>query len=238
MRSLLTILILFLTTTIVLGQDASSSNQQHEMFIKGGIGTSWIILPKVFIISPDDSITNAQILPATNGFTGYAGLQTVFPLGAGWLFVPEVNLSYTSGEIRVNRTEYQFIGTDTIRSSETAQKLQSYVRAEIPLHFGVRSKDNFWVSFGPTLYFTLHDNKGFNNAVYELPVQADLKLNSNVAFGVRFRLAAYAPIGERSYIDIKFESDLGQYFTFEEDSYKAKFSLQNLSIGYGYLLNK
>lgn len=230
-RLLYTILLLSIAAT-GYGQEDNSNRKPHEIFIKAGFGTSWIIMPKVFIIDPNNSVS-AQILPAINGFSGFVGVQTVFHLGNGWLFVPEFDLNYISGEVRVNRTE--IVGLDTLATS--AQNLQNYVRAEIPLHFGIRSADNFWVTFGPTLYFTLHDNKGFDNAVYELPVRDDLKLNSDNPFGVRFRLAAYAPIGERSYIDIKFESDLGQYFTYANDTWDVKFSFQNISIGYGLLLN-
>ena len=189
------------------------------------------------MVDPDTPYNNAQILPATNGLSGFIGIQTVLSLGNGWLFVPEVDLSYQSGEVRVDLTQYPDANvgrTDTVRSS--VQELQNYVRAEIPLHFGVRAKDKFWVSFGPTFYVTLYDNKGFENAVYSLPARPDLALNSKNPFGVRFRLAAYAPLGERGYLEIKFESDLSQYFNYENDTYEAKFSFQNISIGYGFSL--
>jgi hypothetical protein len=96
------------------------------------------------------------------------------------------------------------------------------------------------VTFGPTLYFTLHDNKGFDKAVAAVPIDPSdpAQINTDNPFGVRFRLAGYAPVGERGYIDIKFESDLGQYFDYSNNTYEAKFSFQNLSIGYGFWLNK
>jgi hypothetical protein len=236
MKRLTIILIAIMTITSVYGQEDNSTVQRNEVFLKAGFGTSWVILPKVFLVDEDVPTTNAQVLPATNGFSGFVGLQTVFHLGDGWLFTPEIDLSYSGGEIRVNRTTIN--GTDTLPSS--VQRLQSYVRAEIPLHFGVRSRDGFWVTFGPSLYFTLYDNKGFNEAVAADPIDpADpAQVNSDNPFGVRFRLAAYAPVGERGYIDIKFESDLGQNFDYNNNTYEAKFSMQNLSIGYGYWLNK
>lgn len=236
MKRLFHTMFLLLAAASVFGQDKLTTNDKHEIFIKGGIGTSWVILPKVFMVDPQPPNNNAQILPAVNGLHSFVGVQTVFHLGNGWLFVPEFDLSYTSGEIRVNLTQYVGPNPDTVRTSN--QNLQSYLRAEVPLHFGVRSKDGFWVSFGPTLYFTLFDNNGFEEAVFSLPARPDLALNSKHAMGVRFRLAAYAPVGDRSYIEFKFESDLGQYFTYENNAYDVRFSFQNFTIGYGYLLNK
>lgn len=242
MKRLIYILLGVMIFTNVYSQDEFINSKKHEIFLKGSFGTSWIILPKVFLLNPDADqlFPNAQVLPAINSISGSVGVQTVFHLGDGWLFVPELDLSYISGEIRVNRTDISIVNGDTIYSPSSVQKPQSYVRAEVPLHFGVRSRDNFWVSFGPSLYFTLYDNKGFEEAVLADPLDESnpAKVNSANPFGIRFRLAAYASVGERSYIDIKFESDLGQYFEFENDTYKAKFSLQNLSIGYGYWLNK
>lgn len=236
MKRLFTIIFTCLIITVALGQESSPSKKSRQIYVKGGVGTSWIILPKVFMIDPQPPYNNAQILPAVNNLHSYLGLQAVLSLGNGWLFAPEVNFSYSSGEIRVNLTQYVGANPDTVRT--TRQSLQSYVRAEIPLHFGVRSGDGFWVSFGPTLYFTLYDNKGFEEAVYDLPARDDLQLNSDNPIGVSFRLAAYAPIGERSYLDFRFESDLGQYFTYENNTYDVKFSFQNFSIGYGYRLSK
>lgn len=239
MKRLTLIFIATMTITLSFGQMEVRNVEKNELFLKAGGGTAWIIMPKVYIVSPVDSISNAQVLPATNGPSGFLGLQYVVHLGDGWLFVPEVDLTYVGGEVRVNRIIYNYnnSGMDTISS---VQNVQSYVRAEIPLHFGVRSNDNFWVSFGPTLYFTLHDNKGFDNAVESLPptINNPYEVKSDNPIGVRFRLAAYAPVGERTYIDVKFESDLGHYFRYENNTYEAKFSFQNISIGVGYLLNK
>lgn len=236
MKRLLLIIIAAMTITLSFGQERRYNIEKNELFLKAGIGTSWIIMPKVYAVSPTDSSSNAQILPAQNGFSGSAGMQYVVHLGNSWLFVPEVDLSYVSGQIRVNRIIYNYNNTG-LDTTDTRQNVQSYVRAEIPLHFGVRSSDNFWVTFGPSLYFTLYDNKGFDDAVNSFKV-TDYDVVSDNPFGVRFRLAAYAIIGERSYIDIKFESDLGHYFRFENDTYEAKFSFQNVMVGYGFLLNK
>lgn len=231
--------IIVYTLFSVIVNSAFSQNQdtplpQKEFFIKGGIGTSWIILPKVFLLDENNPTTNAQVLPATNGFTGFVGFQTVFNIGNNWAFAPELDLTYLNGEIRFDRQE--IIGTDTLR--QTTQNSQSYVRAEIPIHFAMTSRDGFWVSFGPSVYFTLFDNKGFEKSVYEVSPNPNLQLESGNPIGIRFRLAIYAPVGNRSYIDIKFESDLGKHFKYENDTYDAKFSYQNVSVGYGYRLNK
>lgn len=240
MKRLLTVILVLVAVSSGFSQEGTTANRKPYYFVKGGFGTSWIILPKVFLVNPTPPNDNGQILPAINGFSGFVGFQTVIPMGktGGWLFAPELDVSYISGDVRMDLTYYPDPSKnrpDTIISSE--QGLQSYVRVEVPLHFGVRSSDNFWVSFGPSLYFSLYDNNGFEEVVFASPVSPDLQLKVKDTFGVRFRLAAYASVGKRGYIDIKFESDLGQYFRYENSTYDVRFSFQNLSIGYGYRLN-
>lgn len=229
MKRLIILFIAILSITSVVAQDSQSEGPPRQYFVTGGIGTSWIILPKVFIVNPNVPSDNAQILPALNGFTGYVGFQTLLPLGETWLFAPEIDFTYTSGQIRLDRA----VNGDTT----AIENFQNYVRAEIPLIFGVRSNDNFWVGFGPAIYFTLYDNKGFEKAVESLPYDSDTQVDSNVPVGIRFRLSAYARLGNRSYLNLKFESDLGQRFRYVDDTYDVKFSLQNISLGFGYMLS-
>lgn len=205
-----------------------------SMFVKGGIGTSWVLLPKVFLSDPDDPNNNWQILPATNNFTGYLGLQTVIRLGDHWRFVPEIDYNYISGEVRVDKVR----SNTPDDPSETAQKLQTYSRIEVPLNFGVISSDNFWVSFGPVVYFTIADNKAFDDAVYELVDNPDVVINSDRPIGLRFRMAIYATLSKNAYIDIKFDSDLGGNFEFKDDIYEMNMSMQSVTIGFGYRLKK
>jgi hypothetical protein len=209
-------------------QQQTSAVKENLYFIKGAIGTSWIIMPKVFLLNPIDT-NNVQILPATNSFTGYVGFQTVIPLGDHWLFTPEINLNYISGEIRV----------DHVNGNRSSQKLQTYARLELPINFGVKSSDNFWVTFGPVLFFTLADNKGFDAAVHDLEdPNRPIKLNSDNPVGLRFRLATYIVVAKGMYIDIKFDSDLKRDFYYENDVYNMKMSLQSITVGFGYRINR
>jgi hypothetical protein len=229
MRNLVHIFaLLLITVTIGLSQNTPPKPQKVEFFVKGGIGTSWIIMPKVFLIDQNDPTrtNNWQILPATNAFSGFIGLQSVIPMGKHWLFVPEIDYNYIAGEIRV----------DELKNNRSSQKLQTYSRIEVPLNFGILSSDNFWVSFGPIIFFTIADNKGFNDAVHELTPTTPL--NSDNPIGLRFRLAVYASIGNNAYIDIKFESDLDRNFVFEDGIYNMKMSMQNITLGFGWRVTK
>lgn len=224
MKKIFSLLSLFLlVSTCSFGQekDEVMGFSETRFFIVGGVGTSWIILPKVFIVDVTDPENNWQILPATNSVTGYVGFQAVIPLSKHWLFTPEIDFTYLSGEIRV----------DELKTGDVAQKMQIYTRVEVPLNFGVLSSDNFWVSFGPIVYFTLSDNKGFDDTVYELTTNPTI--DSDMPVGLRFRLAAYARIN-RFFINAKFESDLFQKFEFVDDIYKVKLSMQNLTVGFGW----
>lgn len=225
--------LLLLISISGFSQKEAPSVDEKLFFVKGGLGTSWIIMPKVFLIDPADT-SSSQILPATNSFTGYVGLQAAIPLGKHWLFMPEIDFNYISGEIRVDR-----ILNDPDNPDRFSQKLQAYTRIEVPLNFGVISSDNFWVSFGPVIYFTLSDNKGFDAAVDEIRT-SPVALNSDIPIGMRFRLAAYIVVGKGMYVDIKFDSDLKRDFYYSETDnvYNMRMSLQSITIGFGYRINR
>jgi hypothetical protein len=226
--------LLLLISTTGFSQKNAPEVDKTLFFMKGGVGTSWIIMPKVYILNETDG-SSAQILPATNSFTGYIGFQTAIPIGEHWLFMPEIDINYLSGEIRVDRP----------KANAASQKLQSYTRLEIPLNFAVVSSDNFWVSFGPVIYFTLSDNKGFDAAVEEVvntdpPPSFEFYLNSDNPVGLRFRLATYIVLAKGMYIDIKFDSDLKSEFHYTESdkTYNMKMSFQSITVGFGYRLNR
>ncbi len=223
--SILSLLLLVSTSSFGQEKDEIMGFSGTRFFVEGGVGTSWILLPKVFIVDVTDPENNWQILPATNSITGYVGVQAAIPLSRHWMFSPEIDFTYLSGEIRV----------DELKTGDVSQKMQTYTRIEVPLNFGVLSNDNFWVSFGPIVYFTLSDNKGFDDAVYELTEDnpTDPTIDSDMPVGLRFRLAAYARIN-RFFITAKFESDLFQKFEFVDDIYKVRLSMQNITIGLGW----
>jgi len=231
MKLINTLSLFMLITMAGYSQNNAPEINKKIFFIKGGIGTSWIIMPKVFLVNPADT-SSAQILPATNSFTGYIGFQSAIPLGKHWLFLPEIDINYMAGEIRVDIFPNQQDNPSTF-----SQKLQAYTRIEVPLNFGVVSSDNFWVSFGPVIFFTLSDNKGFDAAVDEVAL-SDVNLNSDNPIGLRFRLAAYVIIGSKGYLDIKFDSDLKRNFFFADGVYNMKMSMQSITIGYGWRVGK
>lgn len=220
------IVLLLLVSTIGFAQTEPPKSTKTQFFIRGGVGTSWIIMPKVFLIDESDPDNNWRILPTTNAFTGYVGLQTVIPLNGHWLFTPELDFNYISGEIRV----------DELKTGNASQKLQSYIRIEVPINFAIISSDNFWVSFGPVVFFTLSDNKGFEDAVFELTDQ--VTLNSDNPLGLRFRLATYIILERGRYIDIKFDSDLNRDFYFKDGIYNMKMSMQSITVGFGFSTNR
>lgn len=226
-----TIGLLLLISTAGFGQEEVSTINQKLFFATAGVGSSWITMPKVYIVDASDT-SSAQILPAVNSITGYVGFQAVIPLGKRWIFIPEIDINYIAGEIRVD----QLPGKTDVPSA-FSQKLQSYTRIELPLNFGVVSSDNFWVSFGPVLYVTLSDNKGFDSAVTEI-AEIPVTLDSDNPIGLRFRMAAYIIVSEGMYINIKFDSDLGRNFEYVDNVYKMKMALQNLTVGFGYRLNR
>ena len=238
MKLIKTIGLLLLISTAGFTQKEQPTVEENLFFAKGGFGTSWIIMPKVYLVNPADT-SSAQILPATNHFTGYIGFQAVIPLGKRWIFVPEIDISYISGEVRVNNLP----GKSDVPTA-SSQKLQSYTRVELPLNFGLVSSDNFWVTFGPVVFFTLSDNKGFDSAVREMealdPTAQPVNLNSDNPIGLRFRMAAYITVAKGMYVDVKFDSDLKRDFHYSEsdDTYNMKMSLQSITVGFGYRLNR
>ena len=193
---------------------------------KGGIGTSWLTFPKVFLVDPDNAENVWSISPATNNVTFDLGMQCVVPLGKHWLFLPEVNYSFLSGEVNVNRLE----------TSQIARKLQTYSRISIPINFAITSKDNFWFAFGPSVFFTVADNKGFDNAVFELTSNANV--NSDNPVGLSLRVLAAIELSDKMYIDFKFEYDTSRRFEFENDVYEVRMAMQSISVGVGYLFSK
>ena len=215
-KILLALSLTILFPTLSSAQVESFTPPKVSVFAKGGLGTSRVLLPKVFLSDVNDPNNNWQILPATNSFTGYLGLQAVVRLGDHWRFAPEIDYNYISGEVRVDKVR----SNTPDDPSETAQKLQMYSRIEVPLNFGLVSSDNFWVSFGPVVYFTIADNKAFDEAVYELVTNPDVAIDSDVPVGVRFRMAIYATISKNAYVDIKFDSDIGGNFKYEDNTYK------------------
>ena len=228
MKRLIILLSLYLTiTTVGFSQKEAPLMSKRNFFVTGGIGTSWIILPKVFLVDENDISNNWQILPATNHFTAYIGFATAIPLSEHWLFTPEIDINYISGQIRV----------DENKTKETSQKLQTYARIEIPLNFGILSTDNFWATFGPVVYFTLYDNKGFDDAVNALTKPETNPnapiINSDDYVGLRFRLAAYIN-ANRYFISIKFDSDLFAKFEFVDDEYRMRMSMQSITLGLGW----
>jgi hypothetical protein len=236
MKFIQTIGLLIIISVSGFGQSNAPPVNENLFFIRGGFGTSWITLPKVFLLNPVDT-SSVQILPTTNSFTGYIGFQAALPLGEHWLFMPELDINYIAGEIRVDRIN----SSNQIEPNAFSQKLQSYIRIELPLNFGVISSDNFWVSFGPVLFFTIADNKGFDNAVHEIENPNNpVKLNSDNPVSLRFRLAAYVIVGKGMYIDVKFDSDLNRkfFYTESDDTYNMKMSMQSVTIGFGYRLNR
>ena len=119
--------------------------------------------------------------------------------------------------------------------------MQSYSRIEVPLNFGVISSDNFWVSFGPVVYFTLSDNKGFDDAVFDVADpnrNPPLMLDSDNPLGLRFRLATYILLARGRYIDIKFDSDLKRDFYFRDGVYNMRMSMQSITVGFGFSTNR
>ena len=214
-------------------QQADRAINKTNFFFTGGIGTSWILLPKVFLVDVDDLENNWQILPANNKITGYVGFMVAMPLSKHWLFTPEIDISFTSGEIRVDALKPDPV-TQMPRS---AQRSQQYTRIEVPLNFGVLSSDNFWVSFGPVVNFTIQDNKGFEEAAFSLITNPEVKIDSDIPFGLGFRLAAYVGI-ERFFVNVKFQSDLFRSFKFEDGVYDMRMSMQSITLGMGWRTTK
>ncbi len=199
---------------------------KFQLAVKGNIGTSWLTFPKAFLVDPEDVNNVWSVAPASNSFCGAVGLQGIYFLGKNWRFLPEIGLSYLSGEVQIAQLE----------ASRASRELQSYVRLNVPLHFAVISNDNFWFAFGPTVFFTLHDNKGFDKAVKELTQVA--KVDSDIPVGVALSIIAAIKLTKRMYVDLRFEFDQIKHFRYNNstETYEVRSAMQNISIGIGYRL--
>lgn len=211
--------------TLILGMFFSSS-AQIRFALKGGAGTSWAAFPKVFVLPDTTKVDNVwEISPATNNVTFYIGGEALINMGEHWVFRGELSYSYISGEIKV----------DKLSSNEQSRKLQAYSRLNIPLLFGIQSKDEFFFSFGPVVFINLHDNNGFNEAVAELTTQ---EVDSTVPFGLQMRLAANIQVQKNLFLEIKFDYDLGKYFRYNESTqvFEARLAMQGITGGLTYIL--
>ena len=202
------------------------SPRTFQLAGKANIGTSWLTFPKAFLVNPLDVEEVWSVAPSTNGFCAALGAQGVVRLGKHWVFLPELGVSYLSGEIQI----------DDIKNKRASRHLQSYVRLDIPIHFAVISTDDFWFAFGPTVFFTLHDNKGFDQAVEDLTTATNV--DSDVPVGWRISLIGAIELSEKLYIDARFEMDQGRQFRYNTSSeiYEVRSAMQNISIGVGYRL--
>ena len=226
--------ILFLFAFIILFSTVSQSQElidieaprKFQLAGKFNIGTAWLTFPKAFLVNPLDVEEVWSVAPAQNNLATAIGVQGIIRLGKYWVFLPELGVSYLSGEIQI----------DDIKNGRASRHLQSYTRLDVPLHFAVISTDNFWFAFGPTVFFTLHDNKGFDKAVEELTPAT--KVDSDIPVGLRISLIAAIELSEKFYIDARFEMDQDRYFRYNTstETYEVRSAMQNISLGIGYRL--
>lgn len=209
----------------ILLLSAQLSQGQIHWTIKAGGGPSWLAFPNVYMQDPTNANNTLQISPAATGGTFYAGAELLFPLGDHWGFRSEFNVSYISGEVNV----------DVLIVHLQSRKLQSYTRLNVPLLFSVKSNDNFWASFGPVVFFTVHDNKGFEDAFVDFGLDPTEYFDTDIPVGVQARLAVDIKLQERLFLELKFDYDLGKYFKYEDDLYKVKMAAQGVTGGITYL---
>lgn len=213
--------------TLALGMFFASS-AQIRFALKGGAGTSWVTYPKVFVLPDTTDVNNVwELSPATNSATFYLGGEAVISMGEHWFFRGELSYSYISGEVKV----------DKLSTYEQSRKLQAYSRLNIPLLFGIKSKDDFFFSFGPVVFINLHDNNGFKEAIAELTPQ---EVDSTVPWGLQMRLAADIQVQKNLFLEIKFDYDLGKYFRYNESTeiFEARLAMQGITGGLTYFLRK
>ena len=146
-------------------------------------------------------------------------------MGDHWGFRSELNFSYISGEVNV----------DVLIVKLQSRKLQSYTRLNIPLLFSVRSSDNFWASFGPVVFFNLHDNKGFESAFVDFGLDPSQYFDTDIPWGVQARLAVDIKLQEHLFLELKFDYDIGKYFKYENDLYHVRLAAQGVTGGITYL---
>lgn len=198
---------------------------QIRWTVKAGGGPSWMAFPNVYLQDPTDAYNTLQISPAATGGTFYAGGEALFPMGDHWGFRSELNFTYISGEVNV----------DVIIAQTQSRKLQSYSRISIPLLFSVRSSDNFWASFGPVVFFNIHDNKGFENAFADFGLDPTQYFDTDIPIGIQSRLAMDIKLQEHLFLELKFDYDIGKYFKYENDLYHVRLAAQGVTGGLTYL---
>ena len=227
-KLIILIVFIFSSYTISYSQELIDLEAPSKFSIVGnaGVGTSWLTFPKAFLVNPENVNDVWSVAPAINGFCAEIGAQGIVRLGKHWVFLPEIGFSYLSGEIQI----------DELAVKKAARELQSYVRLNVPLHFGLVSTDNFWFAFGPTVFFTLHDNKGFDTAVNDLTQVA--RVDSDVPVGLSISIIAAIEVNKRMYIDAKFEYDTIKYFRYNTstETYEVRPAMQHITVGIGYLL--
>ena len=217
-------IVVFISFSAFSQKKRLEATNQMRVFAKGGLGTSWLTFPKVFLVDPDNLNNIWEISPARNNFTFFIGAQGVIPLGRHWVFAPEVSYNYLSGMVKIDRLE----------NPQEAIKLQSYSRIAVPLNFGVVSSDNFWFEFGPIVYFMVADNKGFDRGVNELTQNA--QVNSDEPIGLAMRLGAVARLSPSLFLEAKFEYDVDRKFEYNNGIYDVRIAMQGVTIGLGYAL--
>jgi len=219
-------ILIFISFSIAAQDTKIEADEEFRLYAKSGVGTSWLTFPKVFLVDENNVNNVWSISPALNNVTFFAGVQGVIRIGKHWVFAPEIDYHYLSGQVKIIRLE----------NSTESRKTQIYSRIDVPINFGVVSSDNFWFEFGPVVYFTIADNKGFEEAVSELTQNASV--DSSVPVGLAMRLGAVIRVSNRVYAEVKFDYDLGRKFEYNNGVYDVRIAMQGVTIGVGYYLNK
>jgi hypothetical protein len=202
-----------------------SGYSQVEWSVKAGGGTSWVIFPKVFLVDPTNVNNIWEIGPSTNSGTFYLSGEVIIPMNDHWFAAPGVSYNYTSGRIKVTSVE--------LATSST--KLQSYSRIELPLLFGVKAIDDFWVTFGPSVFFNIADNEGLKQAIDDLADASNVNTTRKV--GIKAHVGLGITLSERLFIEVNFDSDFGKRFEYIDYTYEIRLSMQSVSVGFGWVLN-
>jgi len=203
-----------------------NANSQIVWSVKSGVGTSWIIFPKVFLVDPEDVDNVWEIGPGANHATFSIGGDASIMLGDHWFVGSGLDYNYSSGRIKVTSVELDHSST----------RLQTYSRLEVPLIFGVKSSDDFWVTFGPGVFFNIGDNEGLKKAIDDLSDASNV--NTTRPVGVKVALGIGISLGTNLYIDINFDSDYGKKFDYENEIYEIRLSMQSLTVGVGWTFTK
>ncbi len=203
-----------------------SALAQSEWGVLAGGGTSWIILPKVFLVDPQDIRNVWEVAPGANSIAGYLSVDYSHRINDNWHVGTGASFFYTSGSIKITSVALQATATD----------IQSYLRMDIPVFFGVRSTDDLWFNFGPGIFFNLYDNQGVNKAIDNLTSADKVSTTRRVGINARFALGFY--ISDNLFLNIMFISDFGRKFYFENDTYQIRLSMQSITVGLGWALGK